>query len=83
MSKLPEVSALTPVEDNDPSADPVIHLVPQWVEDCGDFEFGVMIDDHCFVVLVRAGWDDEWVKATHIPWQAARKLGQLAESVSP
>jgi hypothetical protein len=78
----PAADQVIAVDDVDSTEDPVFHYMPRWVVDCGDFEFGVMVDDHCFVVLVKSE-HDEWVKTTHIPWQAARKLSELAETVTP
>jgi hypothetical protein len=55
---------------------------PRWLVECGkDSEVGITIDDHCFVVLAK-DWNDNWGPATHIPWQAAVKLGELAISVT-
>ena len=73
-----------PVDEIDMSRMPsVSSWVPRWIVDVGrDCEMGIAIDDHCFVVLAQAG-SGHWMLSRWIPWQVARKLGELAETVTP
>lgn len=51
---------------------------PQWTVNVGHgCELGIVVDDHCFVVLCEntAG---QWRPATHIPKAAALLIGELA-----
>ena len=70
------------VEDLNPTGQAAVNWVPRWVVVCGDWEFGVTVDDHCFLVLVKSE-HGQWLPTKWIPWQAARKLGELADTVTP
>jgi hypothetical protein len=67
-----------PVDELSESAACGPQWVPQWIVPVGkDSEVGITVDDHCFVVLVKH-WSGRWVPTSHVPSEAAAKLGDLA-----
>ena len=77
----PAVSSMTPVDTIDPSTNPVLAYVPDWVFRYGkDDEAGIMVDDHCLVVLFK-NWLGQWGPATHIPREVAMRLPEYAEKL--
>ena len=63
---------------------PAVHSwIPRWIVEVGrDCEMGITTDDHCFLVLSKDEYGQFW-PAKWIPWQVARKLGELSEVVTP
>ena len=79
MDHYPKAGELVAVDEQDSGQCPVgVLWVPQWIVDCGKgCEVGITIDDRCFVVLAK-NWVGQWVPTTHIPREAAEKIGELS-----
>ena len=77
----PHVGEPVPVDEIDLSQRPgVAEWIPRWLIACGKGgEVGITIDDHCLVVLAKT-WAGQWKPTSHIPWQAAVKVGELART---
>ncbi len=76
----PEVGI--PVDEIDLSTQAhVPEWVPRWLVDAGGVDVGITIDDHCFVVLAMT--EHGWRPTSWFPWQVARRLGELADGVTP
>ena len=59
------------------------HWCPRWIlpTRSGYGEVGLVVDDHCFVVLLKnqsgRGNADEWIPVKHMPEVVAEQIGNL------
>ena len=65
------------LDEFEAGGDPAVRWTPLWIVPCGkDNEVGIIIDDHCFVVLAKT-WADQWMPTSHIPELAVRYMARL------